>query len=728
MKTTTLFISFLLITSLSFSQNQLLKLEDIFGNRQFVAREVSGFRTMKDGLHYTNTAVDEKNNTTNILVYEYKTGNVTDTLVKGSSLKANNDTATIDFSEYQLSDDENKIIFSTGEEQIYRHSSRANYFVFNRLIKKLTPVSEKGKQMYATLSHDGNKVAFVRDNNLFIKDFVQDRELQITFDGRKNEIINGANDWVYEEEFSFDRSFQWSPDGKRIAFYKFDETRVRQFTLTYYDSLYPREEKYKYPKAGEENSIVNIFIYDLTNGRTLKAETGAEKDQYIPRIKWTADAATLCIMRMNRHQNKLELLLCDAANGSTKVMYTEENKYYIDIDINDGMMFTADKLHFIWMKPVNGFTHICLYNINGQLEKQITSGSWDVKEFYGYDEKTKTYYYQSAEVSPMERQVYSITEKENKKLLSQPHGTNDADFSGNFKYFINTWSDANTPYLVTLNSNDGRQIRTLEENKSVKESMSKYLLTKKEFFKFKTTEGIELNGWMIKPSGFDANKKYPVFQYMYGGPGAQTVWDMWERSNYFYWQMLAQKGYIVVCVDNRGTGARGEEFQKCTYKNLGHLEVVDQIETAKYLGSLPYVDKNRIGVFGWSYGGYMTSLLMTKGADYFKAGIAVAPVTNWRYYDTIYTERYLLTPQENAAGYDDNSPVNFAKMLKGKFLLVHGIADDNVHVQNSMDFVTALVKEKKQFETFFYPDKNHGLPGARLHLYNKMTDFILENL
>ncbi len=402
---------FIFIFQNAFSQNQLLKLEDIWGNPQFVAKGVADLRPMKDGMHYTNTVANETDKTTDILIYEYKTGMVTDTLVKGKWLIAGNATTPISFSDYTLSSNENKILFTTGKEQIYRHSSRADFYVYDRTTKKLTAVSEKGKQMYAALSHDGNKAAFARDNNLFMKDFILDREVQVTFDGRKNEIINGANDWVYEEEFSFSRSFEWSPDGKRIAFYKFDESRVREFTLTYYDSLYPREEKYKYPKAGEENSIVNIFIYDVISGKTLRAETGSEKDQYIPRIKWTTDASQLCIMRMNRHQNKLELLLCSAVNGSTKVFYTEENKSYIDIEINDEMVFTNDKLHFIWMKPINGFTHIGYYNMSGVMEKQITSGNWDVTKFYGYDEKSKTYYYQSSEVTPMEKQVYSITEK-----------------------------------------------------------------------------------------------------------------------------------------------------------------------------------------------------------------------------------------------------------------------------------------------------------------------------
>lgn len=720
--------SFLIPVKPADAQLKKLKPEDIFGSRQFSAKRIDGFSPMKDDLHYTTMISNPQSAKSDIVRFEYATGKVKDTLVRGSSLVPQGESSAIDYSEYEFSRNENYILFTTSEQAVYRHSTRAEYFIYNRKNGRLLPVSKKGKQMYATLSPDEKRIAFVRDNNLFSVDVASGNETQLTFDGRKNEIINGANDWVYEEEFSFSRSFEWSPDGNRIAYYKFDESRVKEFTLTFYDSLYPREERYKYPKAGEENSIVGIFIYDFSNGRTLKASTEKENDQYIPRIKWTADPQKLCIMRMNRHQDNLELLLCDATNGSTRVFYSEVNKYYIDIEINDNLYFTSDRQSFVWLKPVNGFTHILLCSLNGTAPKQITSGNWDVTAFYGMNEKTKTFFYQCAESNPMQRQVYSITLSGKKTLLGKSNGTNRAEFTPAYSYFVHTWSDANTPPEVALYNSNGKILRMLENNSELKTSMGNFELTKKEFFKFTTSAGTELNGWMIKPASFDPAKKYPVFMYMYGGPGAQTVNDAWEGSNYFYWQMLAQRGYVVVSVDNRGTGARGEEFQKCTFLNLGKLETEDQIETAKYLASHTWCDAARIGVFGWSYGGYMASLLMTKGADYFKAGIAVAPVTTWRYYDTIYTERYLHTPQENPKGYDENSPLNFADKLKGKFLLVHGTTDDNVHYQNSMDFVTALVKAKKQFQTFFYPNKNHSLPGYRLHLYNMMTDFIESEL
>lgn len=718
-------VSFLVIFKIS-AQDALLKIDDIFASRQFASRIVSGFKPMKDGLHYTLSKRNDQTGKSDIIRFEYKTGMAKDTLVKGDFLIYNG--SHLNWSDYGFDASESRILLTANEEPVYRHSTRADYFIYDIRKQKPEPLSEKGKQMYASFSPDGNKVAFVRDNNLFYKDLTAGREVQITFDGRKNEIINGGCDWVYEEEFSFDKAYEWSPDGARIAFYKFNEAHVKEFTLTYYDSLYPRQEHYKYPKAGEDNSVVTIHIYDLATGKTIMAGTGNEKDIYIPRIRWTADPMKLCIMKMNRHQNKLELLACQAATGICLPFYTETNERYIDIEINNQIQFTSDNQHFIWLKPFKGFTHIFKISMTGKEAIQITKGNFDVMEFYGYDEKTKFYYYKSAEVSPLDRQIYRISESGKKTLLSRPTGQNSAQFSTGFRYFINTWSDANHPYICELYSGEGKMIRVLEDNKTVTENMKKYRLSQKTFFTFKTSEGIELNGWMIKPPDFDSNKKYPVFQYMYGGPGANTVNNAWEGSNYFFWQLLAQKGYIVVSVDNRGTGARGEDFQKCTYLQLGKLETIDQIEVAKYLGSLNYVDKDRIGIFGWSYGGYMVSLLLTKGADYFKAGIAVAPVTNWRFYDTIYTERYLRTPQENPEGYDDNSPIHFADKLKGKFLLVHGTADDNVHLQNSFVFVSELVKNKKQFETFFYPDSNHSLPGLRYHLYSKMEDFILKNL
>jgi dipeptidyl-peptidase 4 len=706
---------------------QEITLEDIWSKGTFRAKGISGLASMKDGLHYTS--VQGNDNEVFIVRYDYKTGSAIDTIVKGSLLIPEGEKKPIEIEDYKFSPDENKILLATETEAIYRHSTKENNYIYDRKSKKLSLLSDAGKQMYADFSPDGNKVAFVRDNNLFYKDLVSNKEVQITKDGKQNSIINGATDWVYEEEFSFAKAFHWSPDGKKIAFYKFDESNVKEYFFPEFGKLYPVEYRYKYPKAGEANAIVSIHIYDLASANEKTVNTGTEKDQYIPRIKWTNSPLQLSLQRMNRHQNKLELMLADANTGSTKVIITEESQSYIDI--SDNLTFLKDGQNFIWSSEKDGFNHLYLYNLSGRLVKQITSGKWEVTDFKGIDEKTKMVYYMSTEVSATDRDLYSIhLDKGKKTKLTSGKGTNNVDFSEGYKYYINTFSDANTPYKVTLHTANGKQQKVLEDNESVIKKMVSFNFSKKEFFSFKNSEGIDLNAWMIKPPDFDPAKKYPVFMTVYGGPGINTVNNAWGGSDYLWHNMLAGKGYIVVSVDNRGTGARGEKFKKCTYMQLGKLETEDMIESAKYLGSLPYVDKSRIGIEGWSYGGYMAALAITKGADYFKSAISIAPVTNWRYYDSIYTERFLQTPQENPVGYDDNSPINFVSKLKGKYLLVHGTGDDNVHFQNSVEMITALVKANKQFDLFIYPDKNHGIYGGntRLHLYTKMTTFIEENL
>lgn len=704
------------------AQKSLLKMEDVWASRQFFAFGLPEVRSMKDGKHYTEPV--ETPNGTAIVKMELSTGNTVDTLFYPGSLIVNHKTA--DFSDYQLSEDEKIIILSTDVERIYRHSTKANHYVYTIANRDVKPVSESGKQQYATFSPTGTSVAFVRDNNIYLHDLSTGTEKPITTDGKRNEIINGATDWVYEEEFSFDQGYQWSPDGRYLAYYRFDESRVREFNLTYYGELYPKEEKYKYPKAGEDNSIVEIYIYDIAAGRAVKADVNKEADQYIPRILWTANPGKLCVMRMNRLQNKLELYACNAQTGASSLFYTEVNAAYIEI--SDDLKFLANKKEFIWTSTSDGYNHVYLYDLNGKLIRQITKGKWDVTSVYGYDEVKKTLYYQAAVKSPMEKGVFASSEKGTRVELQPAPGTNSARFTTGFQYYFITNSALDRVPVVTLYDIRGKKIRTIKDNKEVTEAMDKFTLKKPEFFSITTSENVSLNGWMIKPFDFDPSKKYPVIQYMYGGPNSQTVKDEWIGPNYFWFQLLSQQGYIIVSVDNRGTGARGEAFNKCTYKQLGKLETMDQIEVAQWLGKQPFVDASRIGAWGWSYGGYMTSLLMTKGADFFKAAIAVAPVTNWRYYDTIYTERYLQTPQLNPSGYDDNSPINFSKLLKGNFLLIHGTTDDNVHMQNSMEFITSLVKEKKQFDTFLYPNKAHGISGVRLHLYQMMTDWFVANL
>ncbi|MFL5763825.1 MAG: S9 family peptidase [Bacteroidia bacterium] len=717
--------SALLVNNLS-AQKKDISVEDIWKTGTFRANGVYGLVSMNDGMHYS-TIEDGK-----ILRYEYAKSSAPEIIVEEKNLMIDGKAISID--NYQFSPDESKMLISTGTEQIYRHSTRENNYVYDRKAKTLTAVSSGAKQMYATFSPDGNKVGFVRENNIFIKDLATGKETQVTSDGKWNNIINGATDWVHEEEFSFSVAYFWSPDSRKIAYYKFDESKVKEFSFNEFgNQLYPTEYKYKYPKAGEDNSLVTIHTYDLGTGADKLMDIGKETDQYIPRVKWTMDPNVLSIVRMNRHQNKLDLMLNNASTGESKTVYTENSDTYIDIHEGQGdyVYFTADKKNFLIMSEIDGYNHIYLYDMSGKLVKQVTKGNWDVVSFQGIDEKAKTVFYTCSESTATEKDVYSIKlDGSGKKKISSGKGVNAPEFSTGMKYYINTWSDANTPPVIAIYDAQGKQIRVLEDNQELAKKMAEYNMTKKEFFMFKTTEGVDLNAWMIKPVNFDANKKYPVFMYFYGGPGSNQVNNAFDGRNFFWFEMLAEKGYLIMCVDNRGTMYRGKAFKTCTYKQLGKLEVADQIEAAKYLGTLSYVDKSRIGTFGWSFGGYLSSLCITKGADYFKMAIAVAPVTNWRYYDNIYTERFMQLPKENASGYDDNSPINYVDKLKGKYLLIHGTADDNVHVQNTMEMITALVNANKQFDLFMYPDKNHSIYGGntRLHLYNKMTDFILNNL
>ena len=713
-------LAFFFLAQCVFAQEKMIQLEDIWASRTFSPEWVWGINSMNDGIHYSSLNYGDKN--VYITQYSYETGDSISTIVDSKDLDG------ISFSDFSFSEDEKKVLLPTETESIYRYSSRSNYFVYDRETKIAQELSE-GKQRLAQFSPDASKVAFVKENNIFIKDIINNTELQVTFDGEINKIINGATDWVYEEEFAFDNGMQWNASGNKIAFYRFDEEKVPEFSMDLFTDLYPSQSKFKYPKAGETNSTVELFIYDLNSKKTTKANISVEEEFYIPRIKWTLDENVLSVQRMNRHQNQLDFILVDAKNGSSQTIFTENDAAYIDV--TDNLTFLNDGKYFIWTSEKSGYNHIYLYNLKGKQVRQITKGNYDVTDFYGIDESNNTVYFASSERSPMHRDVYAVQlNGKNKKTLTNKTGTNSATFSTNYKYFINQYSNANTPYYFSLFDAKGNEVRMLKDNSNLNNSLAEYALSQKEFFNFKTTEGIDLNGWMMKPHNFDETKQYPVFMYLYGGPGSQQVTDSWGGTNFLWYQMLTQQGYIVACVDNRGTGARGSEFKKCTYQQLGKLETEDQIEANRYLANLPYVDGSRIGIFGWSYGGYMSSLCLLKGADEFKMAIAVAPVTNWRYYDTIYTERYMRTPQENAAGYDDNSPINHVEKLKGKYLLVHGSADDNVHYQNTMEMTNALVNANKQFDLFIYPNKNHGIYGGytRLHLFTKMTNFIKENL
>lgn len=696
-------------------------LEDIWKKGTFRSKTVRGLRSMNDGLHYTILEGDGS-----LAKYDYKTGKKVGTIIDTTELKIDDKAISID--SYEFSADEGKVLIATEEEPIYRRSSKAFHYVFDLSTKKIEKLAEGEKQMYADFSPSGNKVAYVRDNNLYYKDFTSGKEFQVTKDGEMNKIINGASDWVYEEELELSQAFQWSPDGERIAFYRFDETAVKQWNMKMYDNLYPTDYRFKYPKAGDENAKVEVLLYQLKNKNTTKVKLGTDYE-YLTTIEWTKDPNMLAVISSNRHQSELKVNLVDASTGEGKTVYIEKSNTYVEMPFD--VHFTKDREHFVILSEKDGFRHIYLYNIDGTLKNQVTKGEQPVTNYYGMDESKGIVYFQSTKTSALDRTIYSINnDGTNKTELIDKNGTNNAVFSKSFAYFINYNTTANTPNYITLNDAEGKQIRVLEDNRNLKAKMTYFDLSEKTFFSFATSESVELNGWMIKPPNFDPSKKYPVFLTIYGGPGSQTVTDSWGGANYFWHQLIASKGYIVVSVDNRGTGARGVDFKKITYKQLGKYETIDQIEAAKYFASLPYVDAKRIGVQGWSYGGYMSSLCLLKGADHFKAAIAVAPVTSWRFYDSIYTERYMQTPQENESGYDDNSPINHVEKLKGKYLLVHGMADDNVHLQNTSEMIEALVDADKQFDLFVYPNKNHGIYGGntRFHLYTKMTDFILENL
>ena len=713
-----LFIFFLCFSSIAcFSQSKEITLEDIWQNYNFYPKSYRGLNSMNDGEFYTQIKNGEEGQ--EIIKYSFKNGKRVVRLFKSSDFKIKR------INSYSLSNDDRLMLLATETESIYRYSKKAIYYVFNIQNNKIKKLSDN-KVRYPTFSPDGTKVAFVFENNLYIKDITNGKENQITFDGKKNNIINGASDWVYEEEFKLVRGFEWSGDSRTIAFYKFDESHVKEFSMDKFNgNLYPTQEVFKYPKAGEANSTVSVYLYNIDDDEKKLIYT-EEDYEYIPRIKWSNDPNILTMIGLNRHQNKLDFIVVDSKDGSNRVLFTEEDKYYIDI--NDNLTFLPNNF-FIWTSEKKGYNHIYLKGLDGS-EEQITSGSWEVTSFYGLDSDKMEIFFSSTEDGSINRSIYCLDlESGKRKKLSTQIGTNSAKFSNGLKYYINTYSNANTPPIFTLHKADGSLIKTIEDNVEFQNKLEEYNISEKEFITI-YTDNADLNAWIIKPPNFDDNKKYPLFMFLYGGPGSQKVLNRYEGNNFYWYQMLAQKGYVIACVDNRGTGGKGAEFKKMTYKELGKYETIDQIDAAKYFGSLNYIDEKRIGIQGWSYGGYMSSLAITKGADVFNLAVAVAPVTNWRYYDNIYTERYMQTPQENPSGYDENSPINHVEKLKGKYLLIHGTADDNVHVQNTYEMSSALVRANKQFDLFVYPDQNHGIYGknTRYHLYKKITNFILENL
>ena len=719
-----------LICSVSAQTGLQISLEDILLNGTFQAESIEELRSMNDGNHYTLLVNNSK-----IVKYSYETGQMAETLFDISDI----DNARISgFTDYEFSDDETKILLITEKQKIYRHSFKAEYYIWNSVTEEFSRLSEKGAQQLADFSPDGNYVAFVRDNNIFIKNLKFGSESQITFDGKENEVINGSPDWVYEEEFGFNKAFWWSPDSKFLAFIRFDESVVPGYNLTMYagdkpelnqNKLYPEIKTFKYPKAGGQNSIVTVKTYELYSRVTMDIDIGQNQNIYVPRLNWTPDAKDLVIMRMNRKQNELDILYANPFTGDSRPILTENNERYIDESFLDAFKYFDDG-RFVVISERDGWSHIYLYDRLGFLQSQITKGDYDVTDFYGYDKEKDIFYYQTAAESPLTREVrFTSTDGKKQGKLSGQTGTNKASFSNNFAYYVNYYSNSNTPEFITLHETKKNQLLgVLQDNTILKNKLQKYSLPQKEFFTFTTSTGVELHGFMIKPANFNISEKYPVIIDQYSGPNSQKVTDSWKR---IYWNhYLAREGFLVVTVDPRGTAARGEDFRKSTYLRLGKYESEDMIETASYLKTLPFVDGNNIGIFGWSYGGFITCMSMCKGSDLFKAGIAVAPVTNWRFYDTVYTERYMGIPTDNPEGYDENSPLAHAGKLKGRLLIIHGSADDNVHPQNTYEFTEKLVQSGVQFDMAIYTNRNHNIKGGNtsMHLYTRMTEFFKEHL
>ncbi|MEM6297831.1 MAG: DPP IV N-terminal domain-containing protein, partial [Bacteroidota bacterium] len=677
MKFTHIVFLWVLTAVVAFAQKKEITIEAIH-SYDLYARSVGGINWMKDGGFYT----EQRQNT--IVKVNVETGEAVETLFDGSKVSPE-----VSVDAYSLSADEQKLLIQTERESIYRRSFKANYYLYDLKSKEFKALSEGGKQSYATYSPDGTKVAFVRGNNLFVTDLSTNKEKRITGDGKFNYVINGSTDWVYEEEFGFAKAFYWSPDSKKIAYYRFNEGFVREYNMQMWpqdlENPYPKDYRFKYPKAGEDNSKVSLFVYHHDKDQVVGLDIGMADDIYIPRMQWTNDANLVSFKKMNRLQNELQHYHSNATTGESTLIYEEKQpETYVDIEYSDDLIYLKDGKHFVCTSERDGYKHVYLYEMDGKLVRQVTKGEWEMSQFIGIDEskKTTTIYYISTEDSPLERQFYQIDLKGKKKeKISKEAGTHSVDMSPDFSYYLHYFSSATTPTKVSLVKTAKHEvIKVLEENKALQKNVEEYGYVPKEFFDFKTSDGLTLNGYMLKPEKLESGKKYPLLMYVYGGPSSQNVTNAWAGggARYGFHQMLVQQGYIVAVVDNRGTDARGAAFKKSTYAQLGKYEVQDQIEAAKFLGAKDFVDEERIGIWGWSYGGYMTALCMTVGAETFKMGISVAPVTTWRLYDTIYTERFLKRPQDNPSGYDDNSPINHVEKLKGDFLLIHGTGDDNV--------------------------------------------------
>ena len=729
MRLRTVFVAVLLFFGIAnlFGQKEIT-LEDIWTKYTFYPTYNRGFESMPNSDFYSKWDNGDLNK------YSFETGKLVETLftLKDLMSVSKGKFSISDIDEYTFDSQCRKVLFTVDGKMVYRRSALSYYYVYDLQSKKLTAVSDtaKGRLAFADFSEDGSKVVFVRDYNLFYVDLESGNEVQITFDGKENEIRNGWADWVYEEELSQSKYYAWSPDGTKIAYYRFDESKVKEFSMTIWGDLYPQEYKYKYPKAGEDNSLVDIYVYDLKSGKNERVNFDRE-DCYYPRMYWLSNSQDLIVLKLNRLQNKLDFYRYNTRTKAMDIVLQDENACWIDI--TDNYYFLDDNKTVIFLSERDGYRHIYSAEF-GKEPVQLTKGRYEVAEISAVDYQKKTIYYLANETAVPNQDLYSIGfDGTKKRMLTDGTGWNEPTFNSNAHYYCNQYSNANTPPVYTLHNAMGKKLYTIEDNQDFRKVIQEYGFAKKEFFTITTQEGVELSAWMIKPASFNKNdkKKYPVLMYVYGGPETPQVLNSYSSPFDFAWyQMLAQKGYIVVCVDGRGTGRKGDAFTKVIYKQMGKCEAEDQIAAAKYLQTLPYVDASRIGIWGWSFGGYLSALSLFKGDGIFKMAISVAPVTNWRYYDNIYTERFLTKPQDNPSGYDDNSPCFFANKMKGNFLLIHGTADDNVHFQNSMDLVTRLNQAGKQYEQFFYPNKNHSIYGGntRYHLYVKMTNFILNNL
>ena len=721
MKNLLFILIFFLSASFLIAQNgkNPIQLKDIV-ERKYASQGVEEMRSLSDGEHYTILNSDRKM----ILKCAYKTGKITDTLFNVNTTR---ETRLEKIEGYLISSTGYRILVWTNKESIYRRSWKADVYDYDVRRNFLKPLSDTGgKIRIPTFSPDGRMCAYVKDNNIWLKKFDYDTESQVTKDGEAGKILNGITDWVYEEEFDVTNLMSWSIDSKFLAFVKSDESAVPTYTFQRYDgTLYPGTYSYKYPKAGENNSTVGVYAYNTDTKDIKKMEVPLDADGYIPVIRFTENEDQLAVMTLNRHQNQFSMYYANPKSTIARLAFRDQNKYYINSDWIAAICFTKD--NFLYVSEKDGFSHVYLYTINGIQDRQLTSGKWDVTALYGYNPETKTVYYQSAEESPLRRSICKIDAKGVKTRLSARDGVNSATFSSNFQYFVNTFSNVTTPAVVSICDEKGKQLSVLNDNSELQNRLQALQYPQKEFFTFTNPQGNTLNGWMLKPVNFDSERKYPVLMIQYSGPGSQEVLDRYGMDWDVY---LASQGYVVVAIDGRGTGARGEEFRKCTYLNLGALESDDQIAGAQYLGTLPYVDKNRIAIWGWSYGGYNVLMAMSRSNGIFKAGIAIAPVVDWRFYDSVYTERFMLTPNENESGYNASSPLKLAENLQGRLLLIQGTADDNVHFQNSMYYAKSLEEAGKQFDMQIYPDKNHSILGAktRLHLYNRIIDFLNRNL